>query len=616
MASSRAGIAFALLSLVTGTAAAAPPSACDDPQSGPAPAEAPIRRRPGQSSVNTPTAEGERPGTGTPAEAARKRRPFDPNRCSGLARIAKPPADAPYDMNRVPDRWQLTRQLGITDYPWFDPYHQNVWKGDRPLHGDWFLSLGAVSDTVVEPRFLPTPVGPQGEAGAGQLDTIGDSNQWLLSQTVTASAVYYEGDTTFKPPEYEYRLTLAFNFNYAEAEQARVLQVDPRDGRTRRDGHVGVQDLFVDKHLRNVSERYDFDSLRFGIQPFNADFRGFLFQDQQLGLRLFGNRDNNRWQYNLAWFRRLEKDTNSGLNAVDRRLRSDDVFVANLYRQDWPVPGFTSQGVLLYNRNREGDEAPFYDDNGFIQRPSSLGREQPRNYDVVYPGLNGDGHFGRMNLTGSLYAALGHADAGTFVDAPVDVRAFFGAAEASWDFDWRRVRLSLLYTSPDRDPYDGRETGFDAVFENPVFAGFDTSFWIRQSVPLIGGGIVGISGRNGVINSLRSSKDQGQSNFANPGTLLLGAGTDLDLTPQWRLSLNANELFFADTTVIEVARQQAAVDEHIGLDLSAALIWRPYFTQNVVLRASVATLVPGQAYRQLFGDELNYSTLLNLVLTY
>ena len=44
----------------------------------------------------------------------------------------------------------------------------------------------------------------------------------------------------------------------------------------------------------------DFDSLRIGIQPFSSDFRGFLFQDNQLGVRLFGTRDNNRWQYNLA----------------------------------------------------------------------------------------------------------------------------------------------------------------------------------------------------------------------------------------------------------------------------------------------------------------------------
>ena len=43
----------------------------------------------------------------------------------------------------------------------------------------------------------------------------------------------------------------------------------------------------------------------------------------------------------------------------------------------------------------------------------------------------------------------------------------------------------------DDDPYDQKAGGFDAIFENPLFAGADTSFWIRQPVPLIGGGATG-----------------------------------------------------------------------------------------------------------------------------
>ena len=122
---------------------------------------------------------------------------------------------------------------------------------------------------------------------------------------------------------------------------------------------LGVQEAFVDYHLRNVSDRYDFDSIRVGIQPFNFDFRGFLFQDNQLGIRLFGNRDNNRLQYNLAAFWRLEKDTNSRPQRPDpdaaRRLR--------LHRQ--PVSartsrssGLTSQVTSTYNINREARRDP------------------------------------------------------------------------------------------------------------------------------------------------------------------------------------------------------------------------------------------------------------------
>src|SRR5258708_25618718 len=100
-----------------------------------------------------------------------------------------------------------------------------------------------------------------------------------------------------------------------------------------------------------------------------------------------------------------------------------------------------------------------------------------------------------------------------------------------------RPRLSFLYATGDHDPYDTRATGFDAIFENPQFAGADTSYWIGQSVPLIGGGGVSLSGRNGVLNRLRSSKEEGQSNFTNHGTVLVGAAADPGVLPGLRHSL-------------------------------------------------------------------------------
>jgi hypothetical protein len=88
-----------------------------------------------------------------------------------------------------------------------------------------------------------------------------------------------------------------------------------------------------------------FDSIRVGIQPFNADFRGFLFQDNQLGVRLFGDRDANRWQYNIAYFQRLEKDTNSGLNDLGEKVRQR----RHLRRQSVP-PGPAGAGLHLADR--------------------------------------------------------------------------------------------------------------------------------------------------------------------------------------------------------------------------------------------------------------------------
>jgi hypothetical protein len=526
------------------------------------------------------------------------------------------PVDQAGEFIPVPDRWRIMESLGFK-HPWYDPYNQNQLKADKPVIGkDWFLNVLGVSDTLIEPRSLPTPAAPQAPSEPGTNDTLGDVDQLIAAQTFITSAVLYKGDTTFKPPVYEFKATLAFNYNRVRTEETRALTIDPTFGETRDDGFIGVQELFFTWDYSSERPRYDFDDFRIGIQPFSSDFRGFLFQDNQPGIRFFGTRDSNRWQYNFAWFRRLEKDLNSGLNDITESPRKDDIFVANLYRQDFPFKGFTSQATVIHNRNRETDY--FYDSNGFIVRPAAIGRESPREYDVTYLGYNGDGHIGRLNLTVSGYYAIGDQSAGVFIAEGTDIRAGFLAAEASMDFDWIRARVSAAYASGDDDPYDDRSTGFDAIFENPIFAGADTSYWIRQNVPLIGGGGVAISQRNGMLPDLRPSKEQGQSNFDNPGLRLLGVGADFDLTPQSRLSGNINQLWFDKTEILEAARNQADIGRGIGTDVSVAWIWRPYATQNIVLRLSGAALLPGSGFKDLYGDQKSfyYTVLGNLLLTY
>jgi hypothetical protein len=526
------------------------------------------------------------------------------------------PVDQAGEFIPVPDRWRIMEALGFK-HPWYDPYNQNILKGDKPVDGkNHFLVFAGISDTVVEPRSIPTPIAPQSPSEPGSNDTIGDGKQLILAQNFIASVLYYEGDTTFKPADVEYKATLAFNYNRVRTQETRALQIDPTLGETRDDGFIGVQELFATWDLRNPGTRYDFDDFRIGIQPFSSDFRGFLFQDNQLGARLFGTRDNNRWQYNLAVFRRLEKDINSGLNDVGKTPRKDYVFVANVYHQDFPLTGFTSQATVLFNRNRETEN--FYDSNGFIQRPAAIGLESPRTYNVGYLGYNGDGHFGRVNLTVSAYYAFGNQNHGVFTRTGSDIRAGFAAAEASMDFDWIRLRASGAYASGDDNPYDDRSTGYDAVFENPIFAGADTSYWIRQNVPLIGGGGVALAQRNGLLIDLRPSKEQGQSNFDNPGLRFLGVGGDFDLTPQHRVSANLNEIWFDKTQVLEAARAQADIGKRVGTDASVSWIWRPFFTQNIVFRLSGAVLLPGGGFKDLYGDRHSsyYSVLGNVVLTY
>ncbi|MBC7987143.1 MAG: hypothetical protein H7X93_10835 [Sphingomonadaceae bacterium] len=543
---------------------------------------------------------------------------------------APPPSAFPVDQIPVPDRWRLVETLGLVNSRWSDPYNQNFLKGDRPIvdppswlpitGDDWFLVLNAIADTVIEPRSFPTPVGVQTTTDPDSNDVFGRADSLVLAQTFIAGFALIKGSTAYRPPDIEYRLTLAGQVNYADVNERRILFVEPSRPSHRTDWFIGVQEAFVDYHIRNTSRRYDFDSVRVGIQPFQADFRGFLFQDNQLGVRLFGTRDSNRFQYNLAAFWRLEKDTNSGLNDVTQSPRSDFVFFANAYLQDFPFTSLTSQLSVTFNLNREAGDVEI-DRNGFPVRPALLGSLRGRDYDVVYLGYSADGRIGRINLTGSLYAALGEDRNSFFTDEPAEIRAYFAAAEASYDIDWIRFRFSGLYATGDGDPFDGTETGFDAIFENPIFAGADTSYWIRQSIPFAGGGrAIGVNGRNGILNSLRSSKEQGQSNFNNPGTMLVGAGMDFDITPAIRLSANANHLWFENTATLQALRNEGSIPRSIGLDLSAAAIWRPFATQNIVLRLSGALLDASPGFADLFAQDrrssLYYSVLFNAIVTY
>ena len=110
-----------------------------------------------------------------------------------------------------------------------------------------------------------------------------------------------------------------------------------------------LQEAFVEYKLADLGPDYDFVSVRAGTQPFNADFRGFLFVDQNRGIRLFGTSFSNRDQFNLVYFRQWEKDTNTALNTFNDRRQN--LFFVNYYRQDFIFPGYTAQVSLNYDND-------------------------------------------------------------------------------------------------------------------------------------------------------------------------------------------------------------------------------------------------------------------------
>lgn len=591
------------------------------------------------------------------------------------------PADYPTNTQPRPDRWRIgfvpwkRYTSGVTEQPYetpepmlWHPYNQSVLKGDVPVIGqDIFLNLTASSLTEVEFRRVPTASGVS-TAVPGEYQFYGQSEQIGVQQYFGFSAELFQGETAFKPVGWALKLEPVFNVNYLNSQETGVVSPDPRgplggnnntpppgngfvlnpgDIDALLNGQIGaadsfrgqqntvrtrtffaLQQAFGEIHLLDLSENYDFAAVRVGLQSFNSDFRGFVFNDINLGARVFGNWGNNRYQYNIAGFDMREKDTNSELNSFDDR--GQEVMIANFFWQDFLWKGYTAQWSFLANLDHGGTH---YDQNGNLVRPGPIGTVREHDVHAYYLGWAGDGHIGRVNVTHAFYEVFGHDDFNGLAGQPVDVNAQMAALEVSYDRDWVRYKGSFYYASGDHNPEDGTATGFDTILDNPNFSGGPFSYWARQGFNL-GGTSVNLKQRNSLVPNLRSSKTEGQANFVNPGVFIFGLGAEIEVTPKLRSFINANYIYLADTDPIQTALLANQVANDMGWDFSIGFQYRPLLTDNIIISAGFGALLPGSGFMDIYQsntdlvagfdrtdlrgqvDDFLYSALIAITLTY
>ena len=565
------------------------------------------------------------PGTACAAEPAGPTTPYpglrSPTQASPVEVSPEqiPPASANFSPN--PDRWDIAmpewrRYEKQPDAPyvkghWYDPFNRNRIKGDYPIFGQrWFFHFTGTSETGFDGRRLPTPSGLSSDPrGSG---FFGRGEQAFVAEDLRLSFDLFRGDTSFRPVDFRVRLTPEINLNFLQTRERGIVNVDTRKGTNRFDMHVGLQEAFVEAKLRDLSPNYDFVSVRAGIQQFTSDFRGFLFSEEQPGVRIFGNLRSNRFAYNLAWFDLLEKNTNSGLNTFHKR--GQQVYVANLYVQDFLTKGYTTEFSFHYNRD---DASVHYDDNGFLVRPAPVGAVvngtvHPHNIRAYYLGWTGNGHIGRINVSNAFYQALGRDDFNTIAGRRVSINAQMAALELSVDKDWARYRASFFYASGDSSNRsgasrtDGTARGFDSIVDNTHFAGTDFSFWDREGIRLTATGVA-LATPMSLLPDLRSSKEEGQANFVNPGIYVFNLGADFDVTPKLRAFVNSNYLRFDRTEPLELLLFQRPIRHSIGTDFGAGFEYRPPLSENIVVRGGASALVPGQSLQDIYNGRVLFS---------
>jgi hypothetical protein len=537
-------------------------------------------------------------------------------------RLATPPWSRDSDFIPIQDRWRIglpnwDRYKAGTpgEYPytlghWWDPYDQNVLKGDYPiLDQHTFFNMTILSDTLVEDHRLPTAA-PQDSVPSNNPDFFGNGNRLDIQQNFILSFDLFHGDAGFKPVDWEFRFTPVFNINYLDANESGVTSVNTADGTNRYDSHVGIQELSFQYKLADLSEFYDVIDAKAGIQPFTSDFRGFIYSDEQPGMRFFGNYDDNKYEYNAAYFEQLDKDTNSGLNTVFR-TRGQHVGVANLTRQDFIFQGYDAQLDFDYNND---NGRTHYDNNGNLISPALVGTPKPHAVNAAYFGFTGDGHIGRINVTNAFYEAVGRDNFNPITAQPENINAQLGALELSYERDWLTYKADFFYASGDGNIHSHTASGFDSIMDNVDF-GAPYSYWNRQGIGLSGTGVL-LKGPLTLLPDLRSSKTQGQANFVNPGILFYNAGLIAKITPRLVGEVDVNFSQFDKVGMLEQLLHQNAIGHNLGLDTSVGLRYRPLLIDNIILNSGVAFFTPGSGFRDIYNGQELYSFFTSMTFTY
>jgi hypothetical protein len=483
------------------------------------------------------------------------------------APVAASPEPPPFATVASPfeDRWAVP----LPGYPhgvprqWTNPYRPNVLKGDLPIAGSSvFLAVSAGIELPLDAR--GSPVGPGVVSPAPEdVSQLGGTPQLVGAARASLSAELYQGPAGFEPRRWGLRAAGAF-----AARQVRVPSSESLAGSaSESQSELGLQEALAEVRLLTLSPRFDYASLRAGLQPFVSDFRGFILNDLPLGARLFGTATGNRVQWNAGAFELLRKQPETRINRLERAER--EVAVANLIVRDVPL-GYRLGASYHFLRDAPAAEAA--------------------RSEVHYAGFAGEGRLGGLGVTHAAYAALGRSA------RAADVAAWLGALELVRPREWVRWRASFLFASGDADAGDGKDEGFDSIQDLPVFAGGATGFWHRSGIALPGAGVL-LKPADSLLPSLRTGKFA-PSSYVNPGLLLAGVGMEMDLTPKLQARALAHYLRFHRTGAL-AERLGSPVGPEIGVDLGASLRYRPLLNEHMILGAGVAGLLPGSGWKDL-----------------
>jgi hypothetical protein len=476
-----------------------------------------------------------------------------------------------------PSRWRVLEPGGIAvkpRNPLYDPYEPNMLKGDYPAFGDkTFYAVNATLDAIADfKRNLDF-------FQSGKVRNVPFHEHNTVTQLTGVLAMeLFHGDTVFAPKDWAVRLTPIVRWRCGDKNA-----IDQGCGED-----IRMLEAFGEAKLFEVGETFDATSARVGLQFFNSDFFGFVYNDVQPGVRIFGELDRNQFKFNLAGFDRLNKEKLSGLNEFKRR--EHQVAIASFQWDDFVFPGFNILPSFHYSHDDILDGT----------------------LDAYYVGFTTNGRLGRFNVNSALYYVFGNTARNTPSRRTEEISAGMAFAQLAYPTRYYAPRLAVAYATGDGNPDDRRANGFDSIFDNVAFGGGQFSYLFgekiqRAATTLLRG--------NSIFPSLRGANATAQ--FVNPGIIAFYPGIDVALTPKTIFEANYDVAWFDRTSSLERLVGRRRVSTLIGHEANAGVTYRPFLNEQVILFAGGAVFFPGQGITDTFGTEKAvYKALVRVILSF
>ncbi len=474
------------------------------------------------------------------------------------------------------DRWKTAEY----DTPFRDPSDRSKYQGDLPFHGDWlFLNLEAVLDGFYKHRrnadFTKHPV--NGAVNGPQ--TFVRDNDFRRFIGLFGFEMR-NADDVFKPATWRLRV-----LGGAEVDDD-FNAVDDGD-----DHDVTIIEAFAEHKVFDLGE-LDLAFIRLGIEPFKSEFHGLLFFDNTLSARLFGEYSKNKYRYNFAVLRPINKDAHSNFsnvidddepNALSDGLQDRWIGIASLAIAD-VTPGWNGEFSFHYDHDRDED--------------------RNRDRDAYYVGTTFNGALGAINFNPAAYVVFGED---TVAGNKGDILAGLALLDGAYTLpaaDYITLRAGYLFQSGDENPGSGDRNGFAAPFENIALFGAGASYWTAEAI---------LFNKLNIVNGVNQPKLAQQLvktngvmtdpfSFDSPGLHLFNLGALVKLTQRLDSAINVNYMMFAEPD--NFAQQVGqGVDRQLGLDVNAFVEWRPVLLKSFFIDLSGSGFFPGSGFEDAVGDD-------------